>query len=137
MNYMSEVAKILGVELGERFKLNLYDEYDKKYYGDNEYYLCDEGVKLDKKDHLCVSADLLLWILSGKISIKRKPWKPTYDENYYYVDEDGHVCKDMWLGCCDDILLYKCGNCYKTHADASQYANEWYAFFKSDKMLEV
>ena len=135
-NHMEEVAKILGVELGEEFEIVFPHNLNCRATAlINSERLYIKNHNLANQDFWQLSA--LTNLLNGNYIIKRKPWKPTYDENYYYVDEDGHVCKDMWLDCCDDILLYKCGNCYKTHADASQYANKWYEFFKSDKMLEV
>jgi hypothetical protein len=134
---MSEVAKILGVELGERFKLNLYYEYDKKYYGDNEYYLCDEGIKLDKKDHLCMSADLLLWILNGRISIKRKPWKPHVDDEFWFVVPEGDIYSDTWKKYPEQLLLYKIGNCYRFGEEALNNRDKWMKFYASDEVMEV
>lgn len=134
---MSEVAKMLGVELGERFELNLYDEYDKKAYGDNEYYLCENGVKLDKKDRVCISSDLLLWILCGRVTIKRKPWKPQLDEYYWHIDVDGSHHLTAWQGVSFDRNYYKLGNCYQTAEEAKANRDKWVAFYKTDEVLEV
>ena len=135
MNYMSEVAKMLGVELLEEFEIVFPNSTCRA-----TAWLNNEGLYIDKhnlanQDYWKLSA--LTNLLNGKYIIKRKPWKPHTDETYYFVDEDGIVCEDVWLDVSDDILLYKCGNCYKTYAEAAQYENKWLEFFKSDKMLEV
>ena len=132
-NYMSEVAKMLGVELGEEFYIKEMQDIKCVMYKDGLH-------TLPLHDCICTlphGSSTLTNLLAGNVSIKRIPWKPHTNETYHFVDEEGVVCEDVWLDCSDDILLYKCGNCYKTHAEAAQYGNKWYEFFKSDKMLEV
>ena len=136
MNYMPEVAKMLGVELGEEFEVVCPNE--PNHY--TSAVLRENGIDLIKTNIIVPSpwnVYCLLGLLKGDFFIKHKPWKPHTDDTYYFVDEDGIVCEDVWLDVSDDILLYKCGNCYKTHAEASQHIDKWYEFFKSDKMLEV
>ncbi len=137
MNYMSEVAKMLGVELGERFKLDLKDELDNKYYGDNEYYLCEDGMKLDKEGHVCSNADMLWFLLCRKYAIKRKPWKPNKYETYLLIDEDGLVSYDEWMGTSTDLNYYKLGNCYRSQEEAEKNKQKWIDFYSSDEVLEV
>lgn len=137
MNYMSEVAKMLGVELGERFKLDLHDELDNKYYGDNEYYLCEDGMKLDKEGHACSNADMLWFLLCGKYAIKRKPWKPNNSGWYYCIDELGVLSCEQWFGESIDINYYKLGNCYRTKEEAEANIEKWKAFYASDEVLEI
>lgn len=137
MNYMPEVAKMLGVELGERFNLDLQDELDKKYYGDNEYYLCEDGVKLDKEGYACTSSDLMWFLICGKYAIKRKPCKPKINDVYYFIDEDGFIFDDSWDDSYMDIVLYKLGNCYRTQEEAERNRQKWIDFYASDEVLEV
>ena len=136
-NYMSEVAKMLGVELGERFNINFFDYYDNKYYGDNVYYLCDDGIKLDKDGHACSTADMLLFILCGKYTIKRKPWKPNFDEEFYVVQANGSISRKFWDDCTTHYSYYKLGNCYRTVEDAKADKEKLVAFYNSDEVLEV
>lgn len=137
MNYMSEVAKILGVELGERFHIKFNNGFNSKHHEDNEYYLCEHGVKLDKQDRACISSDMLLALIVGSVTIKKKPWKPNVDDQYYYVDEDGYACSDPWINSALDIVLYKLGNCYKTKEEAEANKNKWLSFYSSDEVMEV
>ena len=137
MNYMSEVAKMLGVELGERFNIKFNNGFDSKHHKDNKYYLCESGVKLDKEGHACVSSDMLFGLLSGSISIIHKPWKPEEGECYHFIDEYGLAVWDVWNDSYEDILLYKLGNLYKTKDAAEKDSAKWKAFYESDEVLEV
>lgn len=138
MNYMSEVAKMLGVELGERFHIKFNNGFNSKYHEDNEYYLCESGVKLDKKNHACISSDMLLGILSGAISIKRKPFRPKKGEEYWSVEAlYGDAVCIHWSGCWGDIMYYKVGNCYRTQEEAEMNRDKWLAFYASNEVLEV
>ena len=137
MNYMSEVAKMLGVELGERFKL-----FDKEYDYKFEYYLSDDGIVLDGEGLACDSKKVLHDILCGKYYIKRKPWKPKNGEKFWFVeihtDKDGYVgSQEYYYDCSVDVNFYKIGNCYRTKEEAKANIDKWVAFYKSDEVLEV
>jgi len=76
-------------------------------------------------------------LLKGDYTIKHKPWKPTNEDCYFFVANNGCV---VWKGWCDsnnDIILYKLGNCYKTRPEAEKHRDKWIAFYKSDEVLEV
>ena len=129
MNYMSEVAKMLGVEIGEEFECSNGFSYKFTELGIinvNDNYKREE-----------VYDRVLLQILIGNYTIKRKPWKPKLDEEYYYVDETGYACSDPWVDSAFDFVFYKIGNCYKTKEDAEKDKNKWIEFYKSDEVLEV
>ena len=130
MNYMSEVAKMLGVELGEEFNLNFYD-YNYKLTNDG--LMCTDFPKnsTEEYDHL------LCKILMGGYTIKRKPWKPKFDEKYYSIGVDGTVENGTWLNDFLDYSLYKLGNCYRTPEEARANRSKWGMFYDSDEVLEV
>lgn len=126
MNYMSEVAKMLGVELGEYFEINKHD---------GVFVLCYDGLLHTQAGVMC--HELLSGLLSRKYTIKRKPWKPKIDEPYYYVDEEGYVYRGTWINDCFGIAFYKFGNCYRTSEEAKANCDKWQAFYASDEVLEV
>ena len=113
MNYMKEVANILGVEIGDKFKIDA-NGFDSNY----NYYFTNNGIIIDKDGYACASNDVLCALISGKYSIKRKPWKPDIDENYYAVDETGCPMCEQWYEDSIDINYYKLGNCYRTKQEA-------------------
>ena len=131
-NYMEDIAKLLGVELGERFQL--YDELREYTY---DYYLTERGIKIDANDRTCSSTDLLCGILYGDYHIKRKPWKPKTDEFYWIVKPDGEVGYMRWYDSYSDATLYKIGNCYRYKVEADANLDKWILFYASDEILEV
>ena len=135
MNYMEQVAKMLGVELGERFRI--YDD-DCEY--DVDYYFSEHGIYVDMVGNHCrANSGLLFDIVSGEYSIKHKPWKPKDGDEFYYVDYSGFPVCFGTEGCDPDdyINYYKLGNCYRTKKEAEANREKWKAFYASDEVLEV
>ena len=126
-NHMKEVAKMLGVEIGERFSIN-----------DTEpiYYFSEDGLHSEELgDWLC--GFYINHLLSGEYTIKRKSWKPAYHERYYSVGLGGALEPGDWMNDFLDVALYKLGNCYRTVEDAEANKEKWIEFYNSDKTLEV
>ena len=130
-NHMEEVAKMLGVELGERFKL-----VDADFQYAFDYYLSEDGIKIDKEGTVC-KQDLLKDLICGEYSIKRKPWRPSYNGLYWYVNIIGNICKSTYISSMYDINFYKLGNCYRTKEEAEDNKDKWIKFYESDEVLEI
>ena len=126
MSYMAEVAKMLGVELGQYFEIyRCSGHYFLSYSG---LYHVESGFESEK---------MLSNLLSGEYKIKHTPWKPNYGEHYFRVNRTGAVCKEQWYGDSLDILYYKLGNCYKQSFLAEANRDKWIAFYQSNEVLEV
>lgn len=126
---MNDVAKLLGVRIGENFEIN---DKTGKFVFDNK------GLYSMSIQSYCYKE--LNALLSGDLKIKPqpvKPWKPADNKTFYIVNECGDVVQDLWWGDCADIMYYKLGNCYPTEADARKHRDKWIAFYASDKILEV
>ena len=137
MNYMSEVAKMLGVEIGEEFEI-VFPNSSSSCYTTAKF--TNEGVNVmntNVYDKYNFKAYLLRDLLMGSYTIKRKPWRPEVGECYYFINESGLTVWDTWGSSYEDILLYKLGNCYKTRDGADKDAVKWLAFYASDEVLEV
>ncbi len=139
MNYMSKIAEMLGVELGERFKAKnlcndnvlegtyFFDEYGLKYtIGGRNFKSC------------CMNEFFI-----GVKEIIKLPWKPKDRENYYYIcldvtddaDPVADAVFDITCGC--DLLNYHIGNCFKSKAEAEKHRDEILAEFnKISRELE-
>lgn len=128
MNYMSEVAKMLGVEIGQFFEINK---------NEGKFFLCYDGLYHVEGGFCC--EELLARLLSGKYTIKRTPWRPEYGEDIWYVDADGVVARYVNFNSEDSDYMnyYKLGNCYRTQAEAEANRDKWIAFYASDEVLEV
>ena len=125
-NLMPEVAKMLGVEMKEAFHL--------ENCGDTLFALNEHGL-LYYNNILNVwqsaSGEFLSDILKGIYEIKKQPWKPKANEDYFYVGwiYDG----EHWRFCIEttyfdatetsDNLNVDIGNCFRTHeeAEAAQF----------------
>ena len=81
-NYMAEVAKILGVELGEPFKItdDTHGDYHRYYQFTDKKGL---ETSVDGVNWETAAAVTLRDILMGNIRIVKLPWKPQEGEKYY------------------------------------------------------
>lgn len=71
-NLIPEIARMLGVELGEEFKVE----------GDNRTYWFDlDG--LHSSEYVAGDDAMLHDLLCGKVEIVKLPWKPKKGETYY------------------------------------------------------
>ena len=133
MNHMAEVAKMLGVELGEKFKIadNCND-----YLIDDTFYFTDKDIIIDGTDR-CADLCILYGLLIGNLTIKRKPWQPKHGDYYWVVHCDGYVYKMCYCGSNEDKTFYKLGNCYRTCEEAEANRDKWVNFYVSDEVLEV
>ena len=135
-NYMEEVAKLFGVELDKEFEL-IY-KYDPTFYATVKLTL--NGVVVIKTnvcDTLTFKNKVLEWLLVGDYDIKRKPWKPKFNEKYYSVGVDGSTEEGTWLSDFLDYTLYKIGNCYRTAEEARANRIKWGTFYDSEEVLNV
>lgn len=77
-NYMPEIAKMLGVEVGEIFKMTDYNSL---------YRFTERGLEFKGTVGWCLS-ERIEWLLTGRNEILKLPWQPRYDEKYYKPSEN-------------------------------------------------
>lgn len=126
-NHMAEVAKMLGIELGEPFMV-----------GDYKYHFTEKGLcynDVPDSEKSCVW--VLYYLLNGTYTIKRKPWKPSKGDKYWHISSNGSADYYCWTDDTLDFLTYKFGNCYRTREEAEANRDKWVAFYASDEVLEV
>lgn len=122
-NYMADVAKMLGVELGEEFEIS--------GCGRTRYKLTEEGLscfvigRWEKQEDFAFMS-----LLKGRYEIIKLPWKPKDGDKYFYVCwhyfangaifTDSSVFKVMYETEC---LRVDTGNCFRTkeEAEAQKY----------------
>lgn len=123
-NYMSEVAKMLGVELGEEFDVR---KFDIRSASTSPYKLADNGM-VDCEGKVC---DVLFrGVIAGRCEIIKKPWKPQTDDKYYYIEatlDCNHidVWQEIWKNTTVDMERYAVGNFFKTREEASNSVNAY------------
>ena len=124
-NYIAEVAKLLGVELGESFKITSDTQDD--YPGDYQNYYRFTENNCFETSNVKWEADtaevlVLKWLLIGVARIIKLPWKPRKGERYYVpriaVRPKDRNCYYYWVN--DDINIkhYRMGIVCKTPEEA-------------------
>ena len=107
MNKMNEVAKMLGVELEEKFNIEGYAFNPCKIIETN---LIDADGS--------IRDDMLVKLIAGFNTIKKLPFKPEFGETYWVCEVDGVADSYCWEGDFIDLRNYRMGNVYKTKETA-------------------
>jgi len=116
MKHMKEVAKMLGVELNENFKVKRYSGETGPYALDNNrlYYVGNK--RSDPK--------MLQELLNGELEIVKLPFKPKDGEPYWFwcspIGGGGEVSKVYCRFGGDSLMCRECymlGNCYRTEQE--------------------
>ena len=114
-NLIPQIAQMLGVEIGEDFKI--------KGYTEQTYRFDDDGLKviysyLMKKTFANV---MLGSLLAGKAEIVKLPWKPKKGDAYYtfvLIGDKWGVGSLRWDGFPNEYALLDKGWVYRTRAEA-------------------
>lgn len=121
VNYMREIAGLLGVELGESFKIG--DDNIGKYH--NYYRLTEEnGVETSDNNDVweVATAGALKRLIMGEFRIVKLPWKPQEDEKYYVpfiaTKPINMYDEHYWENDDVDIERYRMGLVCKTEEEA-------------------
>lgn len=114
-NLIPEIAKMLGVELFEEFKVVHKTGFE---------IICNftkEGVFVDEGCSGRYNKELLADIICGKVEIVKLPWKPKKGEYYYTFDLKGNKWSTnsyWWGGFPDEYALLDKGWVYRSQAEA-------------------
>ncbi len=119
-NLIPEIAEMLGVELGEEFKIE-----GREYifhFVDNGLVACrTDGSELRREN--CLAH--FLWLINGEEEIVKLPWKPKFGEKYYsfggrYIGDPSIwiVVDVIWNGLAYDVAMLDKGWVYRTREEA-------------------
>ena len=118
-NLIPEIAHMLGVEIGEDFKIKGYNEQTYRFDADGlkVIYSC-----LMKK-RLTFANAMLGSLLAGKVEIVKLPWKPKKGEKYWgfwysQLNDAWLVILYTWSNNPEDFALYKAGWVFRTKKEA-------------------
>ncbi len=127
-NHMTEVAQMLGVEIGEVFKIT--DDTHANY---PRYYRFTENVGVEASDDGVkwgmTKAGALECLLMGYIRIAKLPWKPARNDTYYYPTPSGRELWEctIWVDSKYDCMKLSRGLVYKTKGEAVAAAEKMLA----------
>lgn len=117
-NLIPQIAQMLGLELGEEFKIKGYDGLI--------YKLTDAGLELttvDDQKTKWFDHGALISLLKGKFEIVKLPWKPKEGEKYWgfwysSLNDAWIVLLYTWGNNPADFAFYKAGWVYRTKEEA-------------------
>ena len=105
-NYMADVAKMLGVELGEEFKID-GSNLIYKFFENGLYLRCIEGWLPAKYQFL----DLI----KGELEIVRLPWQPKNGDRYYFPGDGFTITsRAIWCDLTLEYALKEAGMIFRT-----------------------
>lgn len=114
-NLIPEICKMLGVELGEEFKIKDYEL---------TLTITDKGLMAadDSSETGWTPANaLFVVLLNGGAEIVKIPWKPKMYEEYWTfcsIQLKWNVTSYRWQGNPDDVATFKVGWVYRTREEA-------------------
>ena len=104
-NYMPEIAKMLGVEVGEIFKMTDYNSL---------YRFTERGLEFKGTAGWCLS-ERIEWLLTGRNEILKLPLQPKEGDRYYFPATDfQYSCPETWDNHPIDFALKEAGMAFKT-----------------------
>ena len=115
-NLIPEIARMLGVEIGEKFKVDKYDEMTFKFAENMLVARADsKGAKWG------ITYVVLSELLGGDAEIVKLPWKPKKGETYYtfeLLNGKWIVHLLWWAGSPNGYALLEKGWVYRTQEEA-------------------
>ena len=115
-NLIPEICKMLGVELGEEFKIK-----GREYI----FHFVDNGLIAYRTDGSVLPYENclahFLWLINGEEEIVKLPWKPKKGECYYtfvLMGDKWGVGSLRWDGFPNEYALLDKGWAYRTRAEA-------------------
>lgn len=117
-NLIPEIAKMLGVELGEEFKI-------KELVG-LAYKFDDKGLRLIYDNHMAIfvtdaSATTVVGLLNGEYEIEKLPWRPKEGDTFFSFELFGGkwvICSSQWGESPSAYALLEKGWVYRTCEEA-------------------
>ena len=118
-NLIPQIAQMLGVAIGEEFKIKGEDELTYRFDSDGLKLTHDRCIELAQTSANVAFVDLV----NGKDEIVKLPWKPKQDETFYtfgiHATENKWVVVSVkWWDNVKNLALYKIGWIYRSQAEA-------------------
>ena len=138
MNYIPQVAKMLGVEIGERFTIKEYEGLT--------YYFTENALMLNHPNYSSFPAYRdLADLIYGISKIVKIPFEPKMGDKYYAItwsrNENNEICEPtissiIWNGDMVDYAGKAIGNVFRTEAEAEAHKYEIYEKLTGKKWEE-
>lgn len=120
-NFIPQIAEMLGLQLGEEFKVKGHAKLTYRFASDRLKLTSDNSIELSD---LAAKAALIA-LISGTDEIVKLPWKPKAGEQYYsfggrfFGDPTVWIVIDViWQGLAYDVAMFDKGWIYRTKKEA-------------------
>ena len=121
-NLLAELAKLLGVELGEEFIIENADRKETVVLAMDGFHVIQPN-NVVGPDH----GKLLSKVLQGLYAVKKIPWEPQEGDMYYVLNTRALFIESfMWDNGTFDYLAKNMGIIYRTKAEAEAHLEEDY-----------
>ena len=121
-NLMLEVAKLLGVNIGEEFIIENADRKETVVLAMDGFHVIQPN-NVVGPDH----GKLLSKVLQGLYAVKKIPWEPQEGDMYYVLNTRALFIESfMWDNGTFDYLAKNMGIIYRTKAEAEAHLEEDY-----------
>ena len=119
VNLIPQIAQMLGVEIGEKFKVKGYNEPTYRFDADG----LKESFSNRPKEEWTFANAALGSLLAGKLEIIKLPWKPKEGEKYWgfwysSLNDAWVLCLYTWGNNPADFAFYKAGWVFHTKKEA-------------------
>lgn len=125
MNYYKQIAEMLGLELGQEFRIIGSHE---KTIDDALFEITEDGLSIKKPTIICVlnrMPEIFTNVLDGDYKVVPKPFKPKCGERYWsYSLKINRTCCNMFGEFIEDYAMWKSGNCFRTEEEAKTKGKE-------------
>ena len=126
-NLIPEIAKMLGVEIGEKFKIKCAGESCVARGVHGKFFFKKDGLYMND-DSDVTKNEFLPFIFRGDFEIVKLPWKPKFNEKYYtfcrvfrYQEFDGwSIATYNWANTPMDVALLKASWVFRTREEAEE-----------------
>ena len=121
-NLIPEIAKLLGVEIGEEFIIENKDRKETVVLAMDGFHVIQPNNVLGP-DH----GKLLSKVLQGLYAVKKIPWEPQEGDMYYILNTRALFIESfMWDNGTFDYAAKNMGIIYRTKAEAEAHLEEDY-----------
>lgn len=123
MNYYKQIAEMLGVEIGEEFRLK--ENKTKDIFRPRYKITQEEGLMYSVNGNEFDRSVSIMSIINGSFSVVKLPWKPKNGDAYWrYQPQFGNASLSAWLDDGIDFCRWKVGNCFLTKEEAETKGKE-------------
>lgn len=125
MNLIPKIAEMLGVEIGEEFRIKDESGIDEDFHRFTDCGL----VYYDQAMCEWQESARIIDLIDGRAEVVKKPFEPKDGEKYWYVWWNSRYVDTsytFWQGEVNNCADKYCGNCFRTETEAEKHKYEIY-----------